>query len=264
MRVLPLLIFCFCLLAGCRQPAPLRVAVAANAQYVARALLQEFGQRHGVKTELVVNSSGKIAAQVAQGAPYEVFLSADTQYPQALYAQGLTRGQPRVYGYGQLILWTTRPLNLHQNLGVLLAAHPGKIALANPATAPYGRAAMEALRYYGQEAAASGRLVLGESVGQVNQYILSGAVELGFTSLSVVYEPGNKGKGSWRPVDPRAYSPIAQSAVLLRPAGSGRAQQAQLFFDFLFSPAGQAIFKRYGYTPQPPNYEPSARHHQGH
>ncbi|MGV3641532.1 MAG: molybdate ABC transporter substrate-binding protein [Adhaeribacter sp.] len=251
MRVLLFLFLCCCLSAGCRQPAPLRVAVAANAQVVARALQQEFERTHGIKIELMVNSSGKIAAQVEQGAPYDVFLSADTHYPQALVAKGLTRGRARVYGYGQLILWTTRPLELQQDLRLLLRGSGGKIALANPDTAPYGRAAMEVLRYYGLETAVGSRLVLGESVAQVNQYVLSGAVDLGFTSLSVVYEPGSQGRGSWRRVDPRAYTPIAQSAVLLRATASRRQDQAQLFFDFLFSPAGQAIFKRYGYTPGP-------------
>jgi molybdate transport system substrate-binding protein len=223
--------------------------VAANAQYVARALEAKFEKQSGVELELVVNSSGKITTQVEQGAPYDVFLSADTHYPQSLFRKGLTRGKPRVYGYGKLIVWTTRPVDLSQPLASLLAGGGGKIALANPESAPYGAAALQVLAYYGQQQATAGRLVLGESVAQVNQYILAGTVELGFTAQSVVLEPALQGKGHWREVDPRAYAPIAQSAVLLRPVASGQGKQAQQFFDFLFSPAAQSIFRRYGYTP---------------
>jgi molybdate transport system substrate-binding protein len=89
-------------------------------------------------------------------------------------------------------------------------------------------------------------------VAQVNQYILSGSVDLGFTCQSVVLEPRMKGEGSWKEVDPAAYSPIGQSAVLLRPAGSGENPEARQFYAFLFSPAAQAIFKRYGYGPAAP------------
>jgi molybdate transport system substrate-binding protein len=244
-------LFCCCLLVlgACQPPPRLRVAVAANAQYVARALEAEFEKQSGVDLELVVNSSGKITTQVEQGAPYDVFLSADTQYPQALFRKGLTRGKPRVYGYGQLIVWTTRPVDLSQPLADLLAAGRGKIALANPESAPYGVAALQALAYYGQQQAVADRLVLGESVAQVNQYILAGTVELGFTCQSVVLEPALQGQGQWRPVDPRAYAPIAQSAVLLRSSAARQGKQAQQFFEFLFSPPAQSIFRRYGYAP---------------
>lgn len=244
------LLFC-CLLAlyTCQPQPRLRVAVAANAQYVARVLQAEFEKQSGLRLELVVSSSGKITAQVEQGAPYDVFLSADTQYPQALFQKGLTLGKPRVYGYGKLIVWTTRPLDLSQSLARLLGAGQGKIALANPATAPYGAAALQVLDYYGLQQAVSGRLVLAESVAQVNQYILAGTVELGFTAQSVVLEPSLQGKGRWREVDARAYAPIAQSAVLLRASASRQAKQARQFYEFLYSRQAQAIFRRYGYAP---------------
>lgn len=238
------------MLGACRQQPPrLRVAVAANAQYVAQALQAEFEKQSGVKLELVVNSSGKITTQIEQGAPYDVFLSADTQYPLALFRKGLTLGQPRVYGYGKLIVWTTRALDLSQPLAKVLGAGRGKIALANPETAPYGAAALQALAYYGLQQAVADRLVLGESVAQVNQYILAGTVDLGFTAQSVVLEPGLQSKGRWRPVDARAYTPIAQSAVLLRSSASGQGKEARQFYEFLYSRQAQAIFRRYGYAP---------------
>jgi molybdate transport system substrate-binding protein len=252
LRTALLIFYLSCLLGACQQPTRLRVAVAANVQYVAQVLKQEFEKETGLTLELVVNSSGKITAQVEQGAPYDVFLSADTKYPQALYLKGLTLGPPRVYGYGKLILWTTRPLDLRRPLPRLLAAVPGKVAIANPETAPYGQAALQALAYYGLKEATREKLVLGESVAQVNQYILSGAVDLGFTAQSVVREPALQGKGTWQEVDPKAYAPIAQSAVLLRTAGSRPAKEARQFFEFLFSLKAQSIFRRYGYDPAAP------------
>lgn len=248
-----LMIFCLtCLLGACQKPTRLRVAVAANAQYVARALEKEFEKETGVDLELVVSSSGKITAQVEQGAPYDVFLSADTKYPQALYSKGLTLGPPRVYGYGKLILWTTRPLDQRRPLPALLDAARGKVAIANPETAPYGQAALQALTFYGLMDATRGKLVLGESVAQVNQYILSGAVDLGFTAQSVVREPAMQGKGAWQEVDARAYDPIAQSAVLLRTPRSRPGKEARQFFEFLYSLKAQSIFRRYGYDPAAP------------
>jgi molybdate transport system substrate-binding protein len=243
---------CLGLLGACQSPPRLRVAVAANAQYVARALKQEFEKQTGVELELVVNSSGNITAQIEQGAPYDVFLSADTRYARTLFQKGLTLGEPRVYGYGKLILWTTQPLDLSQSLASLLATGQGKIAVANPKSAPYGAAALQALAYYGLQQAVQERLVLGESVAQVNQYILAGTVELGFTAQSVVLEPSLQGKGQWREVDPRAYAPIAQSAVLLRTSAARQAKAARQFYEFLYSRQGQSIFRRYGYSPAAP------------
>lgn len=243
------LLYCSVALMACQPQPRLRIAVAANAQYVAQALEAEFEKQSGVDLELVVNSSGKITTQVEQGAPYDVFLSADTKYPQELFRKGLTRGKPRIYGYGKLIIWTSRDLDLSQPLAKLLGTGRGKIALANPASAPYGAAALQALAYYGLQQAVADRLVLGESVAQVNQYVLSGTVDLGFTAQSVVMDPALQGKGRWREVDPRAYAPIAQSAVLLHAAASRQGEEAQQFYEFLYSPPAQSIFRRYGYAP---------------
>jgi molybdate transport system substrate-binding protein len=251
--MLRFLFLCFYLafLAGCRQEPSLRVAVAANAQYVAQVLKQEFERQTGTRLELIINSSGRIATQVGQGAPYDIFLSADTRYPQALFNAGFTLGPPRVYGYGQLILWTTRKLDLSRPLPDLLAG-ADKIAIANPESAPYGEAALQVLDHYRLPAQVKAKLVMGDNVAQVNQYVLSGAVDLGFTALSVVLEPAVKGKGSWITLGPETYTPIAQSVVLLRPGGGPPTKAARQFFDFLFSSQARSIFKRFGYNLEAP------------
>ena len=234
-------------------PAPgqapkIRVAVAANAQFVAQVLKEAYEKETATTVELIVGSSGKLTTQIKQGAPYDVFLSADTRYPAALYRGGYAQGKPRIYAYGSLILWTTKSLDLSKGMGVVAASSVKKIAIANAQLAPYGEAALQALAYYKLNKAAQPKLVYAESIAQVNQYVISGAADVGFTAKSVVLEPAMKGKGKWIPVDAAAYPRIAQSAVLLKPARNKNSVLAQRFYNFLYSPKAKAIFKKYGYV----------------
>ena len=230
------------------QAPKIRVAVAANAQFVAQVLKAAYEKETATKVELIVGSSGKLATQIKQGAPYDVFLSADTKYPAALYQAGFTEGKPRVYAYGTLILWTTKNLDLSKGIGVVAESGVKKIAIANAQLAPYGEAALQALAHYRLNKAVLPKLVYAESIAQVNQYVLSGAADLGFTTKSVVLEPATKGKGKWIPIDAAAYLRIAQSAVLLKPAQNKNLVLAQRFYNFLYSPKAKAIFKKYGYA----------------
>ncbi|GEO04872.1 molybdate ABC transporter substrate-binding protein [Adhaeribacter aerolatus] len=229
------------------QAQKIRVAVAANAQFVAQVLKEAYEKETGTTVDLVIGSSGKLATQIEQGAPFDVFLSADTFYPNALHRKGLTMGKPQVYAYGTLVLWTTRNLDLKKGLALIKDTGVKKIAIANPQLAPYGAAARKALQHYGLEAIAQPKLIFAESIAQVNQYVLSGVVDLGFTAQSVVREPANVGKGKYRPVDPTVYPPIAQSTVVLKSAGRRNLAQAQQFYKFIFSPRAKLIFKKYGY-----------------
>lgn len=220
----------------------LRVAVAANAQFVAKKLQAEFKKETGLETELVIGSSGKFTAQIKAGAPFDVFLSADTQYPDALSNAGLTLNKPQIYAYGRLVFWSVKKTAM---LPYLATGSKDKIALANPKTAPYGVAAVSVLQKTGMTETVNSRLVYGESIAQVTQYMLSGAVDAAFTAKSVVLEPAMKGKGHWVDIDPKLYAPIAQSAVILKSTKNESA--ARKFYDFLYSKKARAIFKKYGY-----------------
>lgn len=239
-----------CCLSGLWLPSVgqnVRVAVAANAQFVAEALKHAFEQKHAAKIELVISSSGKLTAQMEQGAPYGVFLSADMSYPETLYKKGFTTGAPRVYAMGKLVLWTLRPPPGPFRISTLKRADIKTIAVANPATAPYGVAALEALKKTGNEEALRPKIVYGESISQVNQYLLSGAADAAFTAKSVVVAPTMRGKGRWTEVDDSLYQPISQGAVVLKSVTGKTAEAAQAFYRFLFSPEARAIFKTYGY-----------------
>lgn len=236
------------LLAQCSlaQPQLLRVAVAANAQFVMEQIKPAFQQKTGLTLETIVSSSGKLTTQIQQGAPFDVFLSADMTYPQTLYQEGFTTAAPVVYGYGSLVLWTLTDLPLSPDLKILLNPAVRHVAIANPAMAPYGEAAMSLLTLNKLAEKVKTKLVYGESIAQVNQYVLSGAAEVGFTAKSVVLDPSLQQRGHWIDLPPAGYKPIAQGVVILKRTTQRKA--AEQFVAFLRSPAARRIFQRFGYT----------------
>ncbi len=228
------------------QAQPLRVAVAANAQFVMESLRDAFQKKTGIAVESIVNSSGKLATQIQQGAPYDVFLSADMTYPQTLHQQGLTLAAPVIYAYGSLVVWTLSDLPLSADLKMLRDPAVRHIAIANPATAPYGEAALALLKHNGLADALQPKLVYGESIAQVNQYVLTGTAEMGFTAKSVVLDPSLKGRGHWIDLPAGAgYAPIAQGVVTLK--RTQQAKVARAFVDFLRSAEARRIFAQFGY-----------------
>ena len=223
----------------------LRVAVAANAQFVMESLGEAFQKQSGVTIESIVSSSGKLTTQIQQGAPFDVFLSADMDYPRTLHRQGLTTTEPVVYAYGSLVLWTSGELPLSADLRILQDPAVRHIAVANPATAPYGAAAVSLLKHRKMLDLIQPRLVYAESIAQVNQYVLSGAAEVGITAKSVVLDPALKGRGHWIDLPPPGYSPISQGVVVLKRTDQPKA--AGQFIQFLRSPAARRLLQQYGY-----------------
>lgn len=226
----------------------LTVAVAANVQYAFGDLQAEFQRQTGHTLKPVFNSSGKFAAQVMNGAPFDVFLSADMEYPQKLHKEGFAAGEPRVYAYGALVLWTMNDnLDLHRWQAALAGPGVAKIAVANPKTAPYGRETMKALAALGIDEALRPKLVFGESISQTNQYIHSRAADAGFTAKSVVLSPEMKGRGRWIDLPRSSYEPIAQGVVVLKHGEQASPKAARQFLDFVLSSRARVIFERYGY-----------------
>ncbi|HVZ56747.1 MAG TPA: molybdate ABC transporter substrate-binding protein [Chitinophagaceae bacterium] len=228
------------------QPAVITVAVAANLQFVINELKADFERsRPGrVRVSVVLGASGNLTTQIRQGAPFDLFISADTRYPASLYRDGLTADSPRVYCRGLLVLWTARTdLALSRDLHVLVRPEIRKIALANPRLAPYGEAAEQTLRKAGLFDQVRTKLVYGESIAQTSQFIYSRAADAGFTAKSVVIAGPWKDRGSWIEVDPASYAPIEQAAVLLR---SNRTE-ASAFYHYLFSEPARMILRKYGY-----------------
>lgn len=226
----------------------LTVAVAANVQYPFEELAAVFERETGIKIKPVFGSSGKFAAQIDSGAPFDIFLSADMFYPQMLRKAGLTYNDPKIYAYGTLVVWTMNNVDLSKGIGAVNDPAVQKIAIASPDTAPYGRQAVNALKHYQLYQQVNKKLVYGESIAQANQFITAKAADLGFTAKSVVLAPHMKGQGQWIEIEKEAYAPIAQGVVLLKHAQETNPQDAQKFFNFIFSSKAGEIFEKYGYV----------------
>ncbi|WP_394747276.1 molybdate ABC transporter substrate-binding protein [Spongiimicrobium salis] len=242
-------IFLLCLY-GCGQSNPsvnkVVIATAANMQFAMEALSKKFTESTKITCELTISSSGKLTAQIQEGAPYDVFVSANMKYPQELFSKGFTESPPKIYAYGQLVLWTTI-VGLDPNMASLTQEHIDHIALANPKSAPYGSAAMEVLEHYKIKDQVTHKLVYGESISQANQFIMSQSADIGFTAMAVVRSPKIKDIGQWAPLNSNFHSPIAQGVVLIkRQEKSNKA--AEQFYEFLFSDTAAEILKTYGYT----------------
>ncbi len=226
----------------------LTVAVAANVRYAFDDLATAFFSETGIRIKPVYNSSGKIVTQVREGAPYDVFLSADMDYPQKLWVDGLAVNVPRVYAYGKLVLWTAQPgLDISQGMQSLSAAQIQHIAIANPKLAPYGAEAVKAIQAAGLTQILAGKLVYAENIAGVLQYVETGHVQVGITAKSLVTAPELAGKGTWVEVPSALYQPIAQGAVMLRYGQSNHGEATRKFYGFLYSEKARAILAQFQY-----------------
>ena len=240
--------FVFVFLSSAAVFADLTVAVAANVQYTFEELKTAFEKKTGISVKAVIGSSGKFTAQIENGAPFDVFLSADMEYPMTLYKEGLTVNAPKIYAYGALVIWTMTDVDLSGGIEVLADANVKKIAIASPKTAPYGRQAVNALKHYDLYAQVGKKLVYGESIAQANQFITTKAADVGITAKSVVLAPQLKDKGQWIDVPKESYEPIAQGVVILKHAERGKMDEANKLVDFISSSEAGEIFKKYGYA----------------
>jgi molybdate transport system substrate-binding protein len=226
----------------------LTVAVAANVKFAFDDLAAAFKQETNIDIQPVYGSSGKITAQVREGAPYDVFLSADMEFPAKLYQSGQAVTAPKVYAHGKIVLWTRNDkLDLSKGLSVLTASGVKKVAVANPKVAPYGEEALKALDKLGLKAAVAPKLVYAENIAQVVQFVDSGNVDAGLTAKSLVTAPENAGRGKWIDVPADAYTPIAQGAVILRRGQAEHGVAARKFYDFLYSAKARAILEKFHY-----------------
>lgn len=227
-------------------------AVAANFAETAQALLPLFRAATGHDVTLTTGSTGKLHAQIAAGAPFELLLSADAATPAALMAEGhAVPGSAFTYATGRLALWSADPGRIGPE-GRAALADPNLrfVAIANPDLAPYGVAAREALQGLGLWETLQPRIVMGQNIGQVRAMVASGAAELGLVALSAILSPRAGTMGSRWDVPEALHAPIRQDAVLLVRGADNPAARA--FLDFLASPQAAAVIARFGYgTGQP-------------
>lgn len=241
-----MLVLAMLALSACARAVEVRAAVAANFAAPMKAIVAEFEQATGHKVRLSFGASGRFYAQIRNGAPFHVLLSADEDIPARLEREGLSVPASRfTYAVGTLVLWSARTDFVDAEGAVLSRGAFAHLAVANPKLAPYGAAAMETIDQLGLAAALRSRLVFGENIAQTHQFVASGNAELGFVALSQVMKDGRIASGSAWVVPAGMHSPIRQDAVMLA-GGSGNAAAAALL-RFLRQAAAVAIIRSYGY-----------------
>ena len=222
------------------------IAVASNMQYALKELVVRFNEESDTNCELVISSSGKLTAQILEGAPYDIFLSADMKYPQKIHAAGRSQGVPKIYAEGHLVLWTNKA-GLEPSIDLLQDGSINHIAIANPETAPYGKAAMAFLTGQGIDLQIQDKLVYGESISQVNRFVTSGSAELGITAKAVVLTPQLRDEGRWIALPDESYTAIKQGVVIIK-RENGQVERAKEFYNFLFSASAKKVLKDFGYS----------------
>jgi molybdate transport system substrate-binding protein len=223
------------------------VAAASDLTFAMGELISGFEKVPGRQVKLSTGSSGNFFAQIQNGAPFDIFFSADVDYPKQLENAGLTEpGSLYVYAIGKIVLWVRNdsPLDISKGLVVLTDARVKKIAIANPLHAPYGRAAEAAMRFAGVYDRVKDRLVLGENISQAAQFVDSGNAEIGILALSLASAGSLKTDGRFWLIPEDAYPRLEQAAVILR--SSQRKDIARAFLAYVQSPEGRAILQRNG------------------
>jgi molybdate transport system substrate-binding protein len=228
--------------------ALLTIAAAADLQPVLPRLAAAFEQQTGHRLRTTFGSSGNFYAQIRNGAPFDVFLSADIDYPRQLDATGVAEpGTLISYATGSLVLWTRRGsgIDVHAGLSALTGAKARRIAIANPEHAPYGRAAVAAMKAAGLYDQVKSRLVFGENVSQAAQFVQSGNADAGLLPLSLARSAPLAAAGEYVAVPASLYPPIEQAAIILKTSASKDA--AREFLRFLQRPDTREMLAQAGF-----------------
>ena len=226
-----------------------KIAAAADLKFAMAGLASQFEKLSGVKLDVSYGSSGNFLTQIQNGAPFDLFFSADSEYPKKLKAAGLTEpGTLREYAVGHIVIWTPRDSEINpakDGWKSLLDQRVKKIAIANPDHAPYGRAALAALKKAGIYEQVKDKLVYGENISQAAEFVQSGNAQAGIVALSLAISPAMKNGKRWE-IAADSYPPIKQAVVLLK--ASKNRDAARRFLEFVNGSQGREILQRFGFT----------------
>jgi molybdate transport system substrate-binding protein len=222
-----------------------KVAAAANLRFALEEIKANFEAANPkVKVEITLGASGALTQQIINGAPFDIFMSADVKFPQKLKEQGCAQGDVKTYCFGKLALWSNT-LDVTKGIDVLKETTINKIAIAKPDVAPYGAKAVECLKYYNLYEPLKSKLVYADNIAQTVQFAESGNAEIAIIAYSLVFGPEMKGKGSVFLLDTQSYKPVEQACVLLK--NWNRNPDASKFMEYVLSIDCKAIFEKYGY-----------------
>lgn len=233
------------------------VAAAANVTYALNKLVKEFNKTNpDTKVQIILGSSGKLVSQIENGAPFDIFMSADMKFPQALFDKKITKTTPVIYAQGALAMLSAKELDYSRGINIVNDSSISKIAIANPKTAPYGAAAVEAIKN-AKITGIENKFVFAESISQAVTYATT-AADIGFVAKSSLYEDsmsGYKENKHWITVDPKLYSAIEQGIVIIDHSNNlvglindnKKEEEIKTFYDFILSDRAKKIFTDYGY-----------------
>lgn len=234
------------------------VAAAANVTYALNKIVKEFNKANpDIKVQVILGSSGKLVSQIENGAPFDIFMSADMKFPQALYEKKMTTTPPVVYAQGVLAMFSTKELDYSKGINIINDNSISRIAIANPKTAPYGFASIEAIKN-AKITGIENKFVYAESISQTVTYATT-ATDIGFIAKSSLYEDNMsqyKENKNWLTVDSKLYTPIEQGIVILDTANSligmiksddKKKTEINTFYNFVLGDNAKKIFTDYGY-----------------
>lgn len=227
----------------------LKIAAASDLNFAIKEIVAEFEKTTGNHVKLSLGSSGNFYAQIQNGAPFDLYFSADIGYPKKLDEAGLiVPGSLYRYAVGRIVLWTNHTAHRDVSRGLEVLRDPAikKIAIANPKHAPYGRAAVAAMEHFKVYEQAKDRLVMGENISQAAQFIQSGACDIGIIALSLALAPTMKTAGTYWEIPSDAHPPLEQGAAILKL--SKQQEIAKQFVEFMQAKQGQEIMTRYGFA----------------
>lgn len=242
-RILTIIAICVAMSA---QAQTVKIAAAADLRYALDEVVKAYKKNNsGAIIEVIYGSSGNACTQISNGAPFDMYFSADMMYPQKLKEAGFTLTDPKLYAIGRIVLWSAS-LDVSKGLSVLAEQPKIKIATANPEHAPYGQRSVEALKYYKLYEKVEKQLIFGENISQAAQFCLTGNADAGLIALSLVLSPSMSNQGKYFLIDDQSHRPLEQAYVILNHAKGNNT--AVSFAGFIESVPARTIFEKYGFV----------------
>jgi molybdate transport system substrate-binding protein len=234
-----------CVNLSCFAQEKILVAAASDLKFALDSVIVEFNSTHKGKVEVTYGSSGKLSEQIANGAPFDVFFSADISYPEKLNERGKTASAVYKYGKGRIVIWSKKIDPAKTEMNSLFDASIKKIAVANPLHAPYGKRAMESIEYY--KLSIKDKLVYGENISQTAQFVSTGAADIGIIALSLALSPNmTKEKGKYFLIPELSHQPLIQGAVIT--VNARNKKLAIEFFEYIKTDSAKSILKFFGFS----------------
>jgi len=236
------------LIAGSLYASTINIAVAANVSYAIDDLKKEFNKLYpNTNVRITLGSSGKLTAQIKHGAPYDLFMAANMKYPQSLYKDGIAISKPIIYAQGGLAILSNNQRSFKHGIKLLKSKLIKRVAIANPKTAPYGKATVEALKNSNIYDDIKDKIIYGESISQTVSYAIM-AADVGIIAKSSLYSSKMKRfvkNVHWIDLDSKLYTPIDQGVVILK--NGEKNSEVKAFYDFILSSKAKEIFTKFGY-----------------